>query len=54
LQYIHKDFSFVPVIVSDPEKAAVAVKKTIEKTGKSVMFIVSSDFTHYGENYGFS
>lgn len=52
LQYILEDFKFVPIIVSD-YAAANAVKKAVGQSGKKVMFIASSDFTHYGSSYGY-
>jgi len=53
LQYVLEDFKFVPIIISD-YAAANAVKKAVEQSGKKVMFIASSDFTHYGSNYGYA
>ena len=35
----------------DLKKAAVDLKETIMDTGKKVVFIVSSDFTHYGRDF---
>lgn len=54
LQYLLDDFRFLPVIVSNYENAASAIKKSIEQSGKKVFFIASSDFTHYGANYGYA
>jgi MEMO1 family protein len=35
----------------DLKKAAIDLKETIMDTGKKVVFIISSDFTHYGRDY---
>jgi AmmeMemoRadiSam system protein B len=46
----------LPLLVSDDldlDKAASDLKETISELKRSVTFIVSSDFTHYGPNYGF-
>jgi len=56
LQFINKgfDFKILPIIISpdiDVKDFALKLKKTI--SGKKVIFITSSDFTHYGPNYGF-
>lgn len=50
-----KEIKFVPLIVGqeDPIMTAEKVSNALEKYGKNVMIIVSSDFTHYGENYGY-
>jgi len=47
----------LPILIShdlDLDKAANDIKGTIAKTGKKVTFIVSSDFTHYGQSYGYT
>ncbi|MFO8015556.1 MAG: AmmeMemoRadiSam system protein B [Candidatus Woesearchaeota archaeon] len=49
---------FVPIMVAeeDWQDAADRIRKAIkeyEKDGRSVCIITSSDFTHYGQNYGF-
>lgn len=46
----------LPLLVSDDldlDKAAADLKETIAELKKTVTFIVSSDFTHYGPDYGF-
>ncbi|MCK4614783.1 MAG: AmmeMemoRadiSam system protein B, partial [Thermoplasmata archaeon] len=53
-----RDFSFVPIaMISENFKSAVAVGETIHKavqeSGKRVVVIASSDFTHAGSAYGF-
>lgn len=54
LQYVKRNPVFVPVIVSeDYERIAEIIKKTIKETGKKAAIIASSDFTHYGMNYGY-
>jgi len=47
----------VPIIVShdiDPAKLADDLKVAINESKKSVTFIVSSDLTHHGPNYGYA
>jgi len=44
----------LPILVSsdlDLSKAALDIKETIIDLDRSVVFVVSSDFTHYGKNY---
>ena len=60
LQFIYYDEekmpTFVPMIVGDYEGLAEKILNAIhvyETTGKKVCIIVSSDFTHYGFNYGY-
>ncbi len=60
LQFVNKDnidkVRFVPIIASsdlDYKEIAESIKKTIDKTNKRVIVIASSDFTHYGINYGY-
>lgn len=60
LQFANKDYlqqlRISPVIVSEDrnyEEIAQAIAKTIEQTRKKAILIASSDFTHYGINYGF-
>ncbi len=51
-----KDLRFVPITVgfdSNIKELASGIKKTIEESGKKVCVIASSDFTHYGFNYGY-
>lgn len=46
----------LPLLVSDDmdlEKAASDLKETIAELKRTVTFIVSSDFTHYGPDYGY-
>ncbi|MBW2973119.1 AmmeMemoRadiSam system protein B [Candidatus Woesearchaeota archaeon] len=54
LQFVLKDFKFIPIIVSDDfAQIAEIILKTIEQTKKNVIIIASSDFTHYGAEYGY-
>lgn len=58
LQFANKDclrlLRIVPVIVSSGyEEIANAIVKTINDSSKKAVIIASSDFTHYGLNYGF-
>ncbi|MEA3514187.1 MAG: AmmeMemoRadiSam system protein B [Nanoarchaeota archaeon] len=46
----------VPIVLSgdiDCAKLGKDLKKAIEKSGKNVVIIVSSDMTHFGWNYGY-
>lgn len=49
LQYLFKDFTFLPITVKSPEN----INEIIEKIPKDVVLIASSDFTHYGPGYGY-
>ncbi len=54
LQYVKNNPVFVPIIVTeDFEEVAEIIKKTIKEQEKKVVIIASSDFTHYGMNYGY-
>lgn len=57
LQYILKeDIKIVPIIVSGDinyPKIAQGIINTIKDSKKKVCIIASSDFTHYGINYGY-
>jgi len=58
LQFVNKEhlpqIRIAPIIVSENyDRIAEAIAKTIEETGKDVQIIASSDFTHYGFNYGY-
>lgn len=57
LQYVLKDFMFLPIVISSAaylDDIAEAIKKTIKETKKKVCLIASSDFTHYGFSYGYA
>jgi MEMO1 family protein len=57
LQFVTKDkmheLKIVPIILGDIDhkKLALDLKETILETKKRVVFIISTDFTHYGRNY---
>lgn len=58
LQFVSKDkmheLKILPMILGseiDIAKLALDIKDTIVELDKKVVFIVSSDFTHYGRNY---
>jgi AmmeMemoRadiSam system protein B len=57
LQFATKDhmheLKILPIILSDIDyaKLGLDLKETILESGKNVVIIVSSDFTHYGRNY---
>lgn len=58
LQFVSKDFlqklRIIPITLSeeaDLNKLALDLKEVILDTNKKVVFIVSSDFTHYGPQY---
>lgn len=56
LQFIHKEAVILPLIASNdmPYRViASGIAKTINETGKKACIIASSDFTHFGRNYGF-
>ncbi|MBN2142914.1 AmmeMemoRadiSam system protein B [Candidatus Woesearchaeota archaeon] len=60
LQYVFEKqaekIKIVPILVSsdiDLKKAAIDLKEAIIDSGKKVCFIVSSDFTHFGPNFGY-
>jgi len=60
LQFVSKDMlqnlRFLPITISDDvdiARLALDIKEVILDTNKKVVFIVSSDFTHYGPQYGY-
>jgi hypothetical protein len=56
LQFINKDkdIRISPIIVSsDYKDVASSIFEAIKKTKRKVIIIASSDFTHYGPNYGY-
>ena len=56
LQFIVDNPLILPVMIAencDYKKVADALKKTVAETGKKIIIICSSDFTHLGSNYGF-
>ena len=53
-----KTLKFMPIMVSETDyeetaKSLIKAIKEYEKKGKKVIIIASSDFTHYGVNYGY-
>ena len=51
-----KDLRFIPITIGfdhNVNELVQGIKKTIEESGKKVYIIASSDFTHYGFNYGY-
>lgn len=55
LQEALSDFKVVPVVVGQLDNAAVAAmaKALLEITDDQSLVVVSTDFTHYGANYGY-
>lgn len=56
LQFVNKSFKFLPLMVSHNisyNEIAKAIQKTAEQLKKHMIVIASSDFTHYGFNYGY-
>ncbi|MBU0979737.1 MAG: AmmeMemoRadiSam system protein B [Nanoarchaeota archaeon] len=56
LQFTLPKFRFVPLVVSSPsylDEIAEGIRKTAEQMKKRVTILASSDFTHYGINYGY-
>ncbi|MFH1770405.1 MAG: AmmeMemoRadiSam system protein B [archaeon] len=58
LQYIFKKnpekIKVLPILISDDvniRSVALDLKEALVETGKKAIFIVSSDFTHFGPNY---
>ncbi len=51
------DIRIVPIMISedaDIKETGNNIKQAVKESRKYVVFIVSSDFTHYGYNYGFT
>jgi len=56
LQFVSKDIKIVPIIVSpdvDYKEVSEKIYQTVKKLGRKVCIIASSDFTHFGVNYGY-
>ncbi|MCP3683016.1 MAG: AmmeMemoRadiSam system protein B [bacterium] len=60
LQFVNKDrlkdIKFVPIGIShdvDYKKLGLDIKETIFDLDRKAVIIASSDFTHYGHNYGY-
>jgi hypothetical protein len=56
LQYIKKDFTFVPICMGMQDKdTALDIGKAIAKSAKeSIGIIASSDLVHYGSRFGYT
>ncbi len=50
LQYIFDDFTFLPIVVKEPEN----INSIARLIPKDVGVIASSDFTHYGRGYNYT
>lgn len=56
LQFVDSDAKIVPIVTgqdTDYERFAKHLVEVIDGSGKNVVIIASSDFTHYGINYSF-
>lgn len=56
LQYLYDAPKIVPVLVGegcDFKDAAKHIDDAVQKSGKKVCYIASSDFTHYGPSFGY-
>lgn len=60
LQFVNRDYldmlKIAPIIVSDdikPSELASSIFNALEETKKTACVIASSDFTHFGLNYGY-
>ena len=59
LQFINKDsesWKILPIVLSDGidyKALALDLKEAMVDLGKKIVFIASSDFTHYGRAYGY-
>jgi AmmeMemoRadiSam system protein B/AmmeMemoRadiSam system protein A len=55
LQYMQKDFKLVPIVAGDCSQETIAQAGAILKSlvDEDTLVIASSDFTHFGPNYGF-
>lgn len=48
-----KEIRICPIIVTNPAGVAEKIRKTAQSQEKKIIVVASSDFTHYGPNYGF-
>jgi hypothetical protein len=54
LYYINKNFKFLPIVVSDVDYGYCKLfAEALSSLDKKICIIASSDFTHYGRNYGY-
>lgn len=51
-----KDLRIAPIMVADTkfEKIGKAIQEAVKELGRKAVIICSSDFTHYGFNYGYA
>ena len=59
LQYLFKNpvqQRFVPLLIGDddPQRIASIIRQAIERYGKRVCLLISTDFTHYGNRYRYT
>ncbi|MBD3310395.1 AmmeMemoRadiSam system protein B [Candidatus Woesearchaeota archaeon] len=61
LQFVNRDYlqnlRICPIIISEDipfDEAARGIVKASKMTGKRILVIASSDFTHYGVSYGYT
>jgi AmmeMemoRadiSam system protein B len=50
-----KDLKIVPIMIADTkfEKIGKSIQEAVKELGRKAIIICSSDFTHYGFNYGY-
>ncbi len=54
LYYINKNFKFLPIVVSDIDYGYCKLfAEALVSLNKKICIVASSDFTHYGRNYGY-
>jgi len=56
LQFTLPKFRFLPIVISSLaylDEIAAAIRETVAETKKKVCIVASSDFTHFGPNYGY-
>jgi len=54
LQFVNKDFSIVPIVIGRDIDFSRLGKQLFEYLkDKDIVFILSTDFTHYGPSYGY-
>jgi AmmeMemoRadiSam system protein B len=54
LQHKFKEFSFVPICISDCEPRRIAKKIIVASEDRKVVVLASSDLTHYGQIYHYT
>lgn len=55
LQYMQRDFKLVPIVAGDCSFETISKTATVLKSlvDKETLVVASSDFTHFGHNYGY-